>query len=83
MYDGATPFALARSLIVEGTPVSSIFRHRDARANAFNIALSTRGSGGHSAPSGVTTGFRPPRLLAAESRLSRATASAGVRRSQV
>ena len=27
------------------------------------MALSTRGRGAHSAPSGVTTSFRPPRFL--------------------
>jgi hypothetical protein len=42
------------------TPSSSIFRHRNARASALIIALSTRGRGAHSAPSGVTTSFRPP-----------------------
>ena len=43
-------------------PVSSIFRHRNARASALTIALSTRGRGAHGAPSGVTTSFRPPRF---------------------
>ena len=42
--------------------LSSIFRHRNARASAFTMALSTRGRGAHSAPSGVTTSFRPPRF---------------------
>ena len=36
---------------------------RNARASAFTIALSTRGRGAHSAPSGVITSFRPPRFL--------------------
>jgi hypothetical protein len=54
--------AFARSSIVACTPASSIFRHRNARANAFTIALSTRGRGAHAAPSGVTTSFRPPRF---------------------
>ena len=36
------------------TPVSSIRLHRNARANALTIALSTRGRGAHDAPSGVT-----------------------------
>ena len=43
-------------------PSSSIFRHRNARASALTMALSTRGRGAHSAPSGVTTSFRPPRF---------------------
>ena len=42
--------------------MSSIFRHRNARASALTMALSTRGRGAHSAPSGVTTSFRPPRF---------------------
>jgi hypothetical protein len=37
------------------TPVPSIFRHRNARASALTMALSTRGRGAHVAPSGVTT----------------------------
>ena len=41
---------------------SSIFRHRNARASALTMALSTRGRGAHSASSGVTTSFRPPRF---------------------
>ena len=40
-------FALARSSNVACTPVSSIFRHRNARASALTIALSTRGRGAH------------------------------------
>ena len=44
-------------------PSSSISRHRNARASALTIALSTRGRGAHSVPSGVTTNFRPPRFL--------------------
>ena len=43
-------------------PVTSIFRHRNARASAFTIALSTRGRGAHSASSDVTTSFRPAEL---------------------
>ena len=53
--------ALARSSSVACTPASSIFRHRNARASALTIALSTRGRGAHGAPSGVTICFRPPR----------------------
>jgi len=49
--------------MVACTPPSSIFRHRNARASALTMALSTRGRGAHSAPSGVTTSFRPPRFL--------------------
>ena len=48
--------------LVACTPVSSIFRHRNARASALTMALSTRGRGAHVAPSGVTTSFRPARL---------------------
>jgi hypothetical protein len=44
-------------------PSSSIFRHRNARASALTMALSTRGGGAHSAPSRVTPSFRPPRFL--------------------
>ena len=42
--------------------VSNILRHRNARASALTIALSTRGRGAQGAPSGVTTSFRPPRF---------------------
>ncbi len=56
------PFARAKSSSVPYMPVSSIFRHRNARASALTMALSTRGRGAHSAPSGVTTSFRPPRF---------------------
>jgi hypothetical protein len=42
--------------------VSSIFRHLNDRASALTIALSTRGRGAHSATSGATTSFRPPRF---------------------
>ena len=59
----ATPLARARSSSVACTPSSSIFRHRNARASALTMALSIRGRGAHSAPSGVTTSFRPPRFL--------------------
>ena len=59
----STPLARARSSSVACTPVSSIFRHRNARASALTMALSTRGRGAHGAPSGVTTSFRPPRFL--------------------
>ena len=41
-----TPFARARSSSVACTPASSIFRHRNARASALTMALSTRGHGG-------------------------------------
>jgi hypothetical protein len=51
------------SPIVAYTPSFSILRHRNARASALTIALSTLGRGAHAAPSGVTTSFRPPRLL--------------------
>ena len=61
--DGATPFARARSSSVPCAPVSSIFRHRNARASALTMALLTRGRGAHAAPSGITTSFRPPRFL--------------------
>jgi hypothetical protein len=54
-----TASALAKSSIVACTPSSSIFRHRNARASALTMALSTRGRGAHAAPSGVTTSFRP------------------------
>jgi hypothetical protein len=55
--------ARARSSSVEYTPSSRIFRHRNARASALTMALSTRGRGAHGAPSGVTTSFRPPLFL--------------------
>ena len=59
-----TPCISASSRIHKHTPpVSSIRRHRNARASALTIALSTRGRGAHAAPSGVTTSFRPPRFL--------------------
>jgi len=56
------PLLFARSSVVACTPVSSIFRHRNARDNAFTKALSTRGRGAYSTPSGVRTIFRPPRF---------------------
>ena len=46
----STPFARARSSNVACTPVSSILRHRNARASALTMALSTRGRGAHGAP---------------------------------
>ena len=55
--------ACANSSIVPHTPSSSIRCHRNARASALTIALSTRGRGAHAAPSGVTITFRPPRFL--------------------
>jgi hypothetical protein len=44
----------------------SILRHRNARASALTMALSTRGRGAHGAPSGVTTKFHPPLFLLLE-----------------
>ena len=38
---------------------SDIRRHRNARAIALTMALSTRGRGAHGAASGVTTSSRP------------------------
>jgi hypothetical protein len=61
-YVAFTPFARAKSSSVPCTPSSSIFLHRNARASALTMALSTRGRGAQGAPSGVTTNFRPPRF---------------------
>jgi hypothetical protein len=59
----AIPLLFASSSIVAYTPSSSVFRHRNARASALTMALSTRGRGAHAAPSGVTISFRAPRFL--------------------
>ena len=71
----ASPFSRASSSIVPHTPASSIFRHRNARASALTIALSTRGRGAYGAPSGVTTSFRPRGSAAHSSSLARSSGS--------
>ena len=68
-YVACMPFARAMSSKIAYTPVSSIVRHRNAGASAFTIALSTRGRGSRSAPSGVTTRCRPPRSGTTQSAL--------------
>jgi hypothetical protein len=50
-------------------PSSSIRRQRNARPSACTMPLSTHGRGTHSAPSGVATSFRPPRLAELDPRM--------------
>ena len=71
------PSPCARSSSVACTPVSSIFRRRNARASALTIALSPHGRGAHVAPSGVTNCFRPRRF---RPRTERSTVASTIRR---
>src|ERR1700730_852595 len=56
--------AAAISATVVCVPVSSSFRHRNARAIALTMVLSNRGRGGaqESEPFDAITSLRPPRL---------------------